>query len=102
MPEQNPILFVGAGPGNPELITVAGKKALEEADLVVYAGSLVSREMLTWAPEGASLVDSAGLDLGQIVEAMSRAWRAGSKVVRLHTGDPSLYGAIREQMYFAG
>ena len=78
---------------------MAGKKAMESADLVVYAGSLVSREVLGWAPENAKRIDSAGLDLDAIVEAMCQAWRAGSKVVRLHTGDPSLYGAIREQMY---
>ena len=99
MPPKNPILFVGAGPGDPDLITIAGKKAMEQADLVVYAGSLVSREVLGWAPRGARLVDSAGLDLEAIMEAMIPAWREQKKVVRLHTGDPSLYGAIREQMH---
>jgi precorrin-4/cobalt-precorrin-4 C11-methyltransferase len=94
----NPVIFVGAGPGHPDLITVAGRRALEEADLVVYAGSLVSPEMLSWCRPGTEALDSAGLDLEQIVEAMVGGWRAGRKVVRLHTGDPSLYGALREQL----
>ncbi|MCB2185261.1 MAG: precorrin-4 C(11)-methyltransferase [Deltaproteobacteria bacterium] len=96
--KENPVLFVGAGPGDPELITVAGKKALEQADLVVYAGSLVSAEMLTWCQAGVEAIDSAGLNLDQIVGHLSRGWQAGLRVVRLHTGDPSLYGAIAEQM----
>ena len=93
-----PVVFVGAGPGSPDLITVAGRRALEQADLIVYAGSLVSREMLTWARPEAEIVDSAPLDLDAIVDKMASGYRAGQKVVRLHTGDPSLYGAIREQM----
>jgi precorrin-4/cobalt-precorrin-4 C11-methyltransferase len=94
----NPVIIVGAGPGHPDLITVAGRRALEEADLVVYAGSLVSPEMLSWCRPGAEALDSAGLDLGRIVQAMVQGWQAGRKVVRLHTGDPSLYGALREQL----
>ena len=95
--EGNPVLFVGAGPGDPELITVAGRRALEAAELVVYAGSLVPREMLSWCRPEVEAVNSAGLDLDQIVERMVTAWRAGHRVVRLHTGDPSLYGAVHEQ-----
>ncbi len=93
----NPILFVGAGPGDPELITVKGRRALEQAELVVYAGSLVPRAMLQWTDEACEQIDSAGLNLDQIVERMAAAWTAGRRVVRLHTGDPSLYGAIHEQ-----
>lgn len=93
----HPVLFVGAGPGDPELITVAGRKALEEADLIVFAGSLVSRDMLGWARPEAETVDSAGLDLEEIVGHLIRGHQNGRKVVRLHTGDPSLYGAVREQ-----
>ncbi len=93
----NPVLFVGAGPGDPELITVAGRRALEAAELVVYAGSLVPREMLCWCRQGVEAVSSAGLDLEQIVERLVSGWRAGRRVVRLHTGDPSLYGAVHEQ-----
>jgi precorrin-4/cobalt-precorrin-4 C11-methyltransferase len=93
----HPILFVGAGPGDPDLITVAGRRALEEADLIVYAGSLVSPQMLDWTRPEAECVNSSGLDLDEIVQAMVSAQRLGRRVVRLHTGDPSLYGAIREQ-----
>jgi precorrin-4/cobalt-precorrin-4 C11-methyltransferase len=93
-----PVLFVGAGPGHPKLITVAGREALAEADLVVQAGSLVNPEILAWARPGARLVDSAPLALDEIVDLMVRGYEAGQKVVRLHTGDPSLYGAIHEQL----
>jgi precorrin-4/cobalt-precorrin-4 C11-methyltransferase len=93
----HPILFVGAGPGDPDLITVAGRNALEEADLIVYAGSLVPARMLDWARPEARKVDSSGLDLDRIVDMMVQAYRAGEKAVRLHTGDPSLYGATAEQ-----
>ncbi|KIX12151.1 cobalt-precorrin-4 C(11)-methyltransferase [Dethiosulfatarculus sandiegensis] len=92
------MLFVGAGPGDPELVTVAGKKALEMADLVIYAGSLVSLEMLKWCQPKVRLVDSSGLVLEEVMEYMTTAWAKGERVVRLHTGDPSLYGAIREQI----
>lgn len=92
------ILFVGAGPGDPDLITVAGRKALAEADLVVYAGSLVNPEILAWARPGARLTDSAGLTLGEMVGLMAENFQVGRRVVRLHTGDPSLYGAVYEQI----
>ncbi|MGD8563896.1 MAG: precorrin-4 C(11)-methyltransferase [Desulfarculaceae bacterium] len=96
--EQNPVIFVGAGPGGPELITMAGKQALEEADLVVYAGSLVSPEMLSWCKPEAEVLDSAGLKLDEIVTAMVEGQRQGGRVVRLQTGDISLYGALQEQI----
>ena len=96
MPE-NQVLFVGAGPGDPELITVAGRRALEQAQLVVYAGSLVSPQMLEWTPPDCRRLDSAGLDLPAMVEAMVEGHGQGLRVVRLHTGDPSLYGAVNEQ-----
>lgn len=92
----NPIHFVGAGPGDPELITVRGQRLLREADLVVYAGSLVPKALL--AGIKAEVHDSAPLHLDEIIDLMATAWAAGKKVVRLHTGDPSLYGAIKEQM----
>ena len=94
----NPVIFVGAGPGDPDLITVAGQKALAVADLVIHAGSLVNPEILTWCRPEARLVDSAPLDLEEITGLMIEGCRAGRKVVRLHTGDPSIYGAIHEQM----
>jgi len=92
------ISFVGAGPGDPDLITVKGRRLLEEADVVVYAGSLVPKAVVTWTREGCELHDSAGMTLGEQVDVMAAAEAAGRAVVRLHTGDPSLYGAIGEQM----
>ncbi|PLX98124.1 MAG: precorrin-4 C(11)-methyltransferase [Desulfuromonas sp.] len=95
---ESKVVFVGAGPGDPDLITVKGKKILDQADVVVYAGSLVNRELLAGLKEGAECFDSASLTLDEAVAIMVPAARAGKKVVRLHTGDPSLYGAIQEQM----
>lgn len=96
--ETFPIQFVGAGPGDPDLITVKGSRALAEADRVVYAGSLVPEAVLRWCREDCDRINSAGLYLTEIVNAMVEAQTAGRKVVRLHTGDPSLYGAIAEQI----
>lgn len=94
----HPILFVGAGPGDPELITVKGQKALMQADCIVYSGSLVPEAVLKWKKEGAETVNSAPLHLEQIIERIQSAWQQGQKVVRLHTGDPSLYSAMIEQV----
>ena len=93
---RSPVFFVGAGPGDPELITLKGRRLLDQADLVIYAGSLVNPELLTGVD--CEIVNSAGLTLEEIVTLMVEHNRAGHRVVRLHTGDPSLYGAIREQM----
>ena len=98
MAEQHPVIFLGAGPGDPELITVKGMKALSRADVVLYAGSLVSPAVLTWAPPAADMVDTAPLALEDIVARLIGAYRAGQRVVRVHSGDPSLFGAIQEQM----
>ena len=92
------VIFVGAGPGDPDLITVKGRRALEEADMVVYAGSLVPEVMLSWASETAVLIDSASLTLQEIVEMLVRAVEEGLTVVRLHSGDPAVFGAIGEQI----
>ena len=92
------IIFTGAGPGAPDLITVRGMKALEQADYILYAGSLVPEAVLTWAGDAAEKASSAGMHLDEMVDAMAGAWEKGLRVVRLHTGDPSLYGAIAEQM----
>jgi precorrin-4/cobalt-precorrin-4 C11-methyltransferase len=92
------VLFVGAGPGDPELITVKGLKALQQADLVVYAGSLVNPALLSELKSDAEAVDSAPLALEDIVACMAQAVTQGKRVVRLHTGDPSVYGAIQEQI----
>lgn len=94
----HPVLFVGSGPGDPELITVKGQRALAAADMVVYAGSLVSPAVLAWAAPGAELIDSAPLNLEEIVGHLLRGYRAGWKVVRLHSGDPALFGALQEQL----
>ncbi len=90
------IFFVGAGPGDPELITLKGRRLLDQADVILYAGSLVNPALLDGV-RGA-VFDSAGMDLDQIMDIMVTAWQAGQRVVRLHTGDPAIYGAIREQM----
>ena len=92
------IHIVGAGPGAVDLITVRGKRLLSEADVGVYAGSLVSRELLDWVRQDARIYDSASMDLEQVMKVMEQAERDGLTTVRLHTGDPCLFGAIREQM----
>jgi len=93
-----PVIFLGAGPGDPELITLKGQKALAAADVILYAGSLVSPAMLSWAKPTAELVDTAPLALADIVARLIAAHRAGKKVVRLHSGDTSLYSAMQEQL----
>lgn len=90
--------FVGAGCGAADLITVRGKRLLEEADVIIYAGSLINPELLDYARTGCELHNSAYMTLEQVIEKISEAEREGKKTVRLHTGDPCLYGAIREQM----
>ena len=90
--------FVGAGPGDPDLITVKGRRLLEGAQTVIYAGSLVNPALLSLCPEGCRIYDSARMTLEEVVRVMEECHEAGRDVVRLHTGDPSLYGAIREQM----
>jgi len=92
----NPVHFVGAGPGAPDLITLRGRHLLDEAEVIVFAGSLVNPALLHGCR--AEVFDSAGLDLEQIIGLIADRQRQGQKVVRLHTGDPSLYGAIHEQI----
>jgi precorrin-4/cobalt-precorrin-4 C11-methyltransferase len=90
--------FVGAGPGDTELITVKGARLLQQAEVVVYAGSLVDRELVrTYAPD-ARVWDSAAMTLEETTAALAEAVAAGLRAVRLHTGDPAIYGAIQEQM----
>ncbi len=90
--------FVGAGPGAADLITVRGARLLGEADVIIYAGSLVNPELLQLAKPDCEIYNSAEMTLEQVLAAMERAERGGKTTVRLHTGDMSLYGAIREQM----
>ena len=92
------IHFVGAGCGAADLITVRGKALLEEADVIVYAGSLVNPALLEYRKEGCRVYDSARMTLEEVLAVMQDAEAAGLDTVRLHTGDPCLYGAIREQM----
>ncbi|WP_283674605.1 precorrin-4 C(11)-methyltransferase [Butyricicoccus sp. Marseille-Q5471] len=92
------IYFVGAGSGAPDLITVRGAKLLGEADVIVYAGSLVNPALLEYKKEDCAVYDSAKMTLEEVIEVMAPAAQAGKTVVRLHTGDPCVYGAHREQM----
>ena len=91
------VIFVGAGPGDPELITLKGARALEQADRVIYAGSLVDPELLKLCRPGTPCHDSASLTLEEVAGLMLEGTRRGETVVRLHTGDPSMYGAVKEQ-----
>lgn len=92
------VFFIGSGPGDPELITVKGKRLLEEADVVVYAGSLVNERVLQYAKKDAKIYNSAGMTLEEIMDIMVNAVKDGKKVVRLNSGDPTLYSALREQI----
>ncbi len=92
------IHFVGAGSGAPDLITIRGKNLLEKADVIIYAGSLVNPQLLEYAKEGCQIYNSALMTLEEVLEVMFKAEEEGKMTVRLHTGDPCLYGAIREQM----
>ncbi len=92
------IHFVGAGPGGADLITVRGANLLAEADIVIYAGSLVNPALLEYCKEGCEIHNSASMTLEEVIEVMKTGEADGKMCVRLHTGDPSLYGAHREQM----
>ena len=92
------IHFVGAGPGAPDLITLRGAKLLGEAGMIIYAGSLVNPELLKLAPSGCEIYNSASMTLDAVIERLKSAHDRCMDAVRLHTGDPSIYGAIREQM----
>ncbi len=90
--------FVGAGPGAPDLITVRGKELLEKADIIIYAGSLVNPELLKYAKEEVRVHNSAEMTLEEVTEVFKTAAEKNLDVVRLHTGEPSIYGAVKEQM----
>lgn len=92
------VYIVGAGPGAPDLITVRGKELLEKADVIIYAGSLVNPKLLDYKKMGCVVYNSAVMTLEEVIGVMTEAERAGKMTVRLHTGDPSIYGAVREQM----
>src|SRR2546428_13209503 len=90
--------FIGAGPGAPDLITVRGLRLIERCPVCLYAGSLVPRDIVAAAPAGARVVDTAPLTLNEIVAEIAAARRQGCDIARVHSGDPSLYGAIAEQI----
>lgn len=92
------VVFVGAGPGDPELITIKGQRAVEEADVIIYAGSLVNPEVLAKRKSGSAVHNSAEMTLDQVIGVMEDAIAQEKQVARVHTGDPSIYGAIREQI----
>ena len=94
------VIFIGAGPGDPELLTVKGQNALKNADIIIYAGSLVNKEVLSVAKESAQIYNSASMNLDEILEIMSTQTKQGKIIARVHTGDPSIYGAIGEQIEF--
>jgi precorrin-4/cobalt-precorrin-4 C11-methyltransferase len=93
----NKVFFIGAGPGDPELITLKGSKTLAKCQTVIIAGSLVPQELLQYSPQDVKSYDSSSMTLAEIISAMVEGLKIGD-VARLHTGDPSIYGAIQEQM----
>lgn len=92
------VYFVGAGTGAADLITVRGMRLLEQADVIIYAGSLVNPELLAYAKKECEIFNSATMTLSEVLAVMQQSQEAEKMLVRLHTGDPSIYGAIREQM----
>ena len=98
MPKTQKVYFVGAGPGDPELLTLKGRRLMKQADVIVYTGSLTPRSILNYANPNARTYDSAIMHLDQIVSLIARNVKQGRRVVRLCAGDPSLYGAIQEQI----
>ena len=92
------VYFVGAGPGAADLITIRGARLINESDVIIYAGSLVNPQLLNYANEYAEIYNSAYMTLEEVLAVMKQAASEGKTVCRLHTGDPSLYGAVREQM----
>ena len=92
------VYFIGAGPGDPDLITVKGKKIVEKADIIIYAGSLVNKDIIACHKDGAEIYNSAVMNLDEVMEVTVKGIKDNKTVARVHTGDPSIYGAIREQM----
>lgn len=92
------VIFIGAGPGDPELLTVKGYKAIENADVIIYAGSLVNKEVLNHRKKDSEVYNSASLNLEEIIEIIKEAIENNKTIARVHTGDPSIYGAIGEQI----
>ncbi|WML37106.1 precorrin-4 C(11)-methyltransferase [Clostridium sp. OS1-26] len=95
---ENIVYFIGAGPGDPDLITVKGRKILSEADVIIYAGSLVSKEHFEYCKGNVEIHNSASMTLQEVIDVIVKSHNENKKIVRLHTGDPAIYGAIKEQM----
>ena len=95
---ENKVYFIGAGPGDPELITVKGRRILSQANVVIYAGSLVSKAQMEFCGENTAIYNSASMTLQEVIDTIKNYYMEDKKIVRLHTGDPSIYGAIKEQM----
>ena len=92
------VYFIGAGPGDPKLLTIKAKETIKKADIIIYAGSLVNREILKFSAKSARTYDSSKMNLEEVVTIIGKASSTGKIVARIHSGDPSLYGAIQEQM----
>ena len=92
------VIFIGAGPGDPDLITVKGRKVIEKADVIIYAGSLVNKEVLSPSKKECEIHNSAYLNLEETIDIMAKAINEDKLVARVHTGDPAIYGAIGEQI----
>ncbi len=92
------VYFIGAGPGDPELLTIKAGKIIKKADIIIYAGSLINKDIIKSAKKNAQAYDSSGMSLGEILQVIKKAKSASKIVARIHSGDPSIYGAIQEQM----
>lgn len=95
---QGKVIFIGGGPGDPDLLTIKAYKAIQNAEIIIYAGSLVNRKILDCARADALIFNSASMDLREIIEIMEKETGQGKTVARVHTGDPAIYGAIGEQI----
>ena len=98
MIQENTVYFVGSGPGDPELMTIKAKRLLENADIVIYSGSLLNPEILNFAKTGAGLYDAAKLDRNEIYEILRDSAKNGKLAIRFHDGDPAIFSTIREQI----
>jgi precorrin-4/cobalt-precorrin-4 C11-methyltransferase len=98
MVEHNTVFFVGSGPGDPELITIKAKRLLEEADVIIYSGSLLNPKVLQYAKKEAQLHDASHLDREKIYRILRDSTNEGKIAIRFHDGDPGLYSTIREQI----
>lgn len=92
------VYFIGAGPGDPELLTIKAGKIIKKADIIIYAGSLINRDIIKTAKKDARLYDSSGMSLEKVLQVIRRAKPSEKIIARIHSGDPSIYGAIQEQM----